>query len=45
MPKPFENCVKKGGKIRTRQVPGNKFQRICILGKKVFAGEVKKKRR
>lgn len=45
MPKAFDKCVEDGGKIRTRQVPGNKFQRICVLGKKVFAGEIKKKKK
>jgi len=45
MGKQFEDCRKKGGKIRTRKVPGNKYQRLCILGKKVFPGEVKKRKR
>jgi len=43
MPKPFLDCVKKGGKISTRKIPDNKYQRLCTLGKKTYAGEIKRK--
>lgn len=45
MPKPFLDCVKKKGKIRTLTLPGGKFRRICILNGKTFLGEVKKKKK
>lgn len=45
MPKSFDKCVKDGGKIRTRKPSKNKFQRVCILGKKLFPGEIKTKKK
>jgi hypothetical protein len=29
MPKAFEDCVKGGGKVRTKNLKGNKYIRIC----------------
>ena len=29
MPKDFEDCVKNGGKVRTKNLKGNKYIRIC----------------
>ncbi len=45
MPKAFENCVSKGGRVRTKILSGNHFMRICFLGGKSFAGEVKTRKR
>lgn len=44
MPKGFDNCQAKGGKIRTLTLPGNKYVRICILNGKTHKGYVKKKK-
>jgi len=41
MPKEFDDCVKSGGKVRTKNLKGNKFIRICYDKKgKAHAGEV-----
>lgn len=41
MPKEFDDCVKNGGKARTKNLKGNKFIRICYDKKgKAHAGEV-----
>lgn len=44
MPKPFLDCVKKGGKIRTLKVSKGRFRRICILKGKTFLGEIQTKK-
>ena len=43
MPKPFEDCLKNGGKVRTKDLPNNKYIHICFKGGKSYAGEVKTK--
>ena len=43
MPKAFENCRKKGGKIRTVKLSGGKYVHICTIGGKSFRGYVKSK--
>jgi len=43
MPKKFLDCVKAGGKVRTKKLKGNKYMRICFLDGKSYAGEVKEK--
>lgn len=45
MGKEFDNCVNKGGRVRTLSRGKNKFQRICFRGGKSFAGEVKTKKK
>ena len=45
MPQRFEDCVKRGGKVRTRKLSGNRFQKVCILDGKSFAGEIKKRKK
>lgn len=45
MPKAFDDCVSKGGRIRTLSRGKNKFQRICFRGGKSFAGEIKTKKK
>jgi hypothetical protein len=44
MPKNFDNCVKNGGRVRTKKLPNGKYMRICFLGGKSYAGEVKTKK-
>ena len=41
MPKGFENCVKKGGRVRTKVLSDNRYMHICFLNGKSYAGEVK----
>lgn len=36
----FDNCIKNNGEIKTESLSKNRYQRICILGGKTFAGEV-----
>ncbi len=36
----FDLCVKKKGDIKTESLSKNRYQRICILGGKTFAGEI-----
>ena len=45
MPKAFTDCIKKGGKVRTKKLAGNKFQAFCFLNGKSHAGEVKTKKK
>lgn len=40
MPKGFDMCRKKGGKIRTVKPSSNTYIPVCYLGKKSFRGEV-----
>lgn len=49
MPKPFQDCVKAGGKVRTRHINAINYQHICVRpngekgtkGGTTVAGEVK----
>ena len=41
MPKDFQMCKEKGGRIRTKKLKGGKYMRICFLDGKSYAGEVK----
>jgi len=43
MPKAFDDCVKKGGKVRTKSLSDGRYIHICFLNGKSFAGHVKKK--
>lgn len=43
MPKGFETCRAKGGRIRTKKLSGGKYIHICFLNGKSYPGEVKKK--
>ncbi len=45
MPKAFEDCVRKGGRVRTKDLGGGKYMRICFLNGKSYPGEVKRKKR
>lgn len=40
MPKDFENCISKGGKVRRKSLKGGKYINICYLKGKSYAGEV-----
>lgn len=43
MPKAFDECVAKGGKVRTITLPDNKYRKVCTLNGKSVYGEVKTK--
>ena len=45
MPKAFNNCVKSGGKVRTKTLPGGKYIHVCLKGGKSYAGHVKRKKK
>lgn len=41
MPKNFEDCVKNGGRVKTKQLKNNRYIRICYDKKgNSYAGEV-----
>lgn len=43
MPKDFLDCVKQGGKVRTKELTNEKYIHICWVGNRSYAGEVKTK--
>lgn len=45
MPKAFEKCVKKGGRVRTRKLKDDKYQHMCFLDGKAYLGYEKKKKK
>lgn len=44
MPKGFESCRKRGGRIRTIKLSKQRYMHICFIGGKSFEGEVKHKK-
>lgn len=44
MPKAFEDCVKKGGRVRTKVLPKGRYMRICFINGKSYAGEIKSRK-
>ena len=44
MPQAFLNCVKRGGRVRTKELSGGRYIHICFVGGKSYAGEVKQKK-
>lgn len=45
MPKAFEECVRKGGKVRTKRLSGGRYMHVCILNGRVYPGEVKQRKK
>lgn len=46
MPKDFEDCVKNGGKVRTKNLKNNKYIHICYdKNGNSFSGEVMTKKK
>ena len=43
MPAGFDMCVKKGGRVRTKDLGKGKYMHICFLGGKSYPGYVKTK--
>ena len=44
MPADFDRCVKKGGKVRTKEMGEGKYMHVCVLDGKTYAGEMKMKK-
>jgi len=44
MPKKFEECIRRGGRVRTKKLSGGKYLHICYLNGKSYRGEIKKKK-
>lgn len=42
-PQAFENCIKHGGRVRTKTLSDGRYIHICYVGNKSYAGEVKDK--
>ena len=40
MPKEFLNCIRKGGKVFTKKLKGDKYIKICKIGGKSYSSEV-----
>ena len=45
MPKAFEICVKKGGRVRTITPKKGKYLHVCYLNGKSYRGYVKTKKK
>jgi len=45
MPRAFTQCVRQGGRVRTKKLSGDRYLHICFKGGRSYAGEVKKKRK
>ena len=43
MPAAFNRCVANGGKVRTKDLGGGRYQYICIFKGEVYPGEVHRK--
>ena len=41
MPKDFEECIRKGGKVRTKRLSNGKYIHLCFVDGKSYSGEVK----
>jgi len=44
MPAAFDECVAKGGRVRTKDLGAGKYIHICFYNGKSFAGEVRQKK-
>lgn len=44
MPKEFLDCIKKGGRVRTKTLKGKQYIHVCFLNGKSYSGEVKTKK-
>lgn len=44
MPANFDKCVNDGGRVRTKELPNNKYMHICFKDGKSYEGYVKTKK-
>ena len=42
MPASFDDCVRRGGKVRTKKLSGNRYMPVCYREGKSYPGYVKK---
>ncbi|GAG25919.1 unnamed protein product [marine sediment metagenome] len=40
MPKAFDSCVKRKGKVRTKKLKNGKYLKICFIDGKSYAGHI-----
>lgn len=40
MLKAFEDCIKRGGKVRAKKLSNGRYQKICIFKGKVYPGKI-----
>lgn len=45
MPKAFDRCVRRKGRVRTLKLSGGRYRRICYIGGKSYLGHVKTKKK
>lgn len=48
MPKEFDSCVKRGGRVRTMKPKGQKsstYIKVCYIGGKSYSGHVKHRKK
>lgn len=45
MPETFDNCVKNGGRVRTKKLSGGRYIHICFINGKSYSGHVKTKKK
>jgi len=45
MPKKFNECVRKGGRVRTKKLSGGRYIKVCFLNGKSYTGEIHKKKK
>ena len=45
MPKAFESCIAKGGRVRTKKLENGKYIHLCFIDGKSYSGEVKKSKK
>ena len=39
MPEAFDNCVKRGGRVRSKRISKTEYVKICFIDGKSYAGE------
>jgi len=39
MPKAFNDCVKRGGRVRSKRISKTEYVKICFIGGKSYTGE------
>jgi len=44
MPKEFDSCVKRGGRVRTKTLSDGRYIHLCFIDGKSYAGEVHEKK-
>jgi len=42
MPKGFDECVRRGGRVRRKTLSGGRYMNVCFINGKSYAGHVKK---